>query len=329
MRSFAASDTLIRMSTRASPADEKRPSEPFRTSAAVRLLLPARMVQVCGNAGDRFVFSPLFLALLVLILLLLTACPAHAESVAMRREHGIFVVPVLVNRQITLGFIVDSGAADVTIPADVVSTLIRAGTIAPTDYRDVVQGQLADGSVTSSQEIRLRSLRIGRLEIRNVNAMVTPSAGSLLLGESFLTRLPSWTVDNQHHLLILGAGKSESDWQLLGRSHNGGVTLYVDMSSIRGSNLRSVWLKAVYAPHTERGIGDKSEKWVDHEFLRDEFDCVERKDRSERDVWYYEDGSESEAPHWAESPRWEAVIPESAASKEMQMVCGDAASPGR
>ena len=38
---------------------------------------------------------------------------------------GSFVVPVLVNGEITLNFIVDSGAADVSIPGDVVSTLIE------------------------------------------------------------------------------------------------------------------------------------------------------------------------------------------------------------
>jgi hypothetical protein len=45
------------------------------------------------------------------------------------------VVPVLINDAITLDFVVDSGAADVSIPADVVSTLIRTKTIGPSDFR--------------------------------------------------------------------------------------------------------------------------------------------------------------------------------------------------
>ncbi len=45
-----------------------------------------------------------------------------------------FVVPVTINGQITLDFIVDSGAADVNIPADVVMTLIRTGTITDNDF---------------------------------------------------------------------------------------------------------------------------------------------------------------------------------------------------
>ena len=38
-------------------------------------------------------------------------------------EGGTFVVPVRINDQITLKFVIDSGASDVSVPADVVMTL--------------------------------------------------------------------------------------------------------------------------------------------------------------------------------------------------------------
>jgi predicted aspartyl protease len=50
-----------------------------------------------------------------------------AESIPLSMQGGTFVIPVLINGQITLNFTIDSGAADVSIPADVVSTLIRTG----------------------------------------------------------------------------------------------------------------------------------------------------------------------------------------------------------
>jgi hypothetical protein len=50
-------------------------------------------------------------------------------SVPMQIEGGTYVVPVLINGAITLDFVVDSGAADVSIPADVVSTLMRTKTL--------------------------------------------------------------------------------------------------------------------------------------------------------------------------------------------------------
>ena len=57
----------------------------------------------------------------------LVPAPANADIViSMRRVGGINVVPVLINDAITLYFVVDSGAADVSIPANVVSRLALA-----------------------------------------------------------------------------------------------------------------------------------------------------------------------------------------------------------
>ena len=47
--------------------------------------------------------------------------------VTMIESGGVYHVPVLINDILKLDFIVDSGAADVTIPADVVLTLVRTG----------------------------------------------------------------------------------------------------------------------------------------------------------------------------------------------------------
>lgn len=63
----------------------------------------------------------------VLVALLLACGAAHAESIPIIREHGTFLVPVVINDKITLNFTIDSGAGDISIPADVFSTLTRAG----------------------------------------------------------------------------------------------------------------------------------------------------------------------------------------------------------
>jgi tetratricopeptide (TPR) repeat protein len=55
--------------------------------------------------------------------------PEGPTAVPMIPEGGTFVVPVRINDQITLKFVIDSGAADVSVPADVVMTLLRTGTI--------------------------------------------------------------------------------------------------------------------------------------------------------------------------------------------------------
>ena len=59
----------------------------------------------------------------------------------------------LINDAITLDFIVDSGAADVTIPADVVLTLMRTKTLKETDFLGEQTYVLADGSKVSFADI--------------------------------------------------------------------------------------------------------------------------------------------------------------------------------
>jgi len=146
--------------------------------------------------------------------LLLAGGVVQAESIPLFSEHGTFVVPVVINGKITLNFTIDSGAADVSIPADVFSTLVRAGTIAKTDLLDQQVYRLADGSEQRSQRFRIRSLRVGQVELRGVVASVAPAAGTLLLGQSFLQKLTYWSIDNKRHLLIINetsdSGSTES-----------------------------------------------------------------------------------------------------------------------
>ena len=138
----------------------------------------------------------------ILLALLLVCGAAQAESIPLIREHGTFVVPVVINDKMTLNFTIDSGASDVSIPADVFSTLTRTGTVTKSDFLDKQVYELADGSRQTSQRFRIRSLRIGNLELRAVIASVAPSAGTLLLGQSFLSRLKSWSIDNDRQLLV-------------------------------------------------------------------------------------------------------------------------------
>jgi predicted aspartyl protease len=112
-------------------------------------------------------------------------------------------VPVTINGQLTLKFLVDSGAADVSIPADVVMTLIRTETISDADFLGKQNYTLADGSTVPSQRFVIRSLKVGDKTLENVTGSIAPVAGGLLLGQSFLSRFQSWAMDNQRQALIL------------------------------------------------------------------------------------------------------------------------------
>jgi hypothetical protein len=128
---------------------------------------------------------------------------ASQELVAMEKEGGVYVVPVRLNGAITLNAIIDSGAADVSIPSDVVSTLIRTKTISEEDFLGIQTYVLADGSKVPSPRFRIRSLKVGNKTIENVPAGIASGKADILLGQSFLSRFKSWSIDNDRHVLIL------------------------------------------------------------------------------------------------------------------------------
>ena len=113
-------------------------------------------------------------------------------------------MPVKINRVITLDFILDSGASEVCIPADVAMTLLRAHTIEKADFLPGKSFTLADGSVVRSERFIIRELEMDGIKISNVPAMISSVRGDLLLGQSFLQRLDSWAIDNKRHALIIG-----------------------------------------------------------------------------------------------------------------------------
>jgi clan AA aspartic protease (TIGR02281 family) len=128
----------------------------------------------------------------------INAAPMQAAQgrVPLKMDGGTFVVPVQINGTMTLDFVIDSGAADVSVPADVVSTLIRTGTIREPDFIGENTYVLADGSKTKSPTFTIRTLRVGNTVLENVRGSVASSQGSLLLGQSFLNRFKSWSIDN-------------------------------------------------------------------------------------------------------------------------------------
>ena len=124
-------------------------------------------------------------------------------GVPVKKFGGTFTVPVHINGVITLDFMIDSGASDVSIPADVVSTLIRTGSIKTSDFTGEQIYRLADGSTVPSATFVIRSLKVGDRSLENVTASVAAIEGSLLLGQSFLNRFRSWSIDNERQMLIL------------------------------------------------------------------------------------------------------------------------------
>ena len=134
----------------------------------------------------------------------ITTVPSgHSEVPLTRNGAGALLVPVTINNALRLNFTIDSGATDVTIPADVVSTLIRTVTLREDDFLGERTYRLADGSTVPSQTFRIRVLKVGDREIENVMGSVADVKGSLLLGQSFLKQFRSWSINNDRQVLTL------------------------------------------------------------------------------------------------------------------------------
>ena len=189
--------------------------------------------------------------------MLLFSGAAHSESIPLIHAHGTLQVPVVINGKVSLDFTIDSGATDVSIPASIFSNLVRDGIVSSEDLLDKRMYKLADGSGEISQRFRIRSLRVGKLEVRDVIASVGDSGGLLLLGQSFLSRLKSWSIDNEQQALLItqsttsrsplivphaNDGHGTGDWVRISAPNEPLAELYVNTASFRGNgNLRSLW----------------------------------------------------------------------------------------
>jgi hypothetical protein len=140
------------------------------------------------------------ISIMLKIVLPITATPrwGSVHKAALPRR-----VPVRINDALTLNFTLDSGASDVLIPADAVMTLLRTETLSLSDFIGAKTYVLADGSKLPSMRFRLRELRVGGHRLENVTASAGPPTSEPLLGQSFLSRSRSSTLDNRRHVLVL------------------------------------------------------------------------------------------------------------------------------
>lgn len=177
---------------------------------------------------------------LSICMIFLATAPAAAMEIALEQRGDIYTLPVLVNGVLTLNFILDSGASEVVIPSNYVSVLLHAGTITAKDYLPGKSFRLADGSLIRSSRFKIRELNIRGYKIFDVPGVVSPITGPPLLGQSFLNRVESWTLDNRAHKLILngptqtGAAAPDSQSQpqsVGGKSGRGG-----DKTALPGSS---------------------------------------------------------------------------------------------
>jgi hypothetical protein len=128
--------------------------------------------------------------------------PPHPDDeAAITNDAGVKTVLGIINDALRVHLQIDSGASLVQVSPRIVTRLMQLG--APVEFVSLGSFQLADGSTTFSPIIRLRSLTIGAVTVENVLASEGMDDSAVLLGQSFLERLASWSIDNARGVLVL------------------------------------------------------------------------------------------------------------------------------
>lgn len=126
------------------------------------------------------------------------------EEIKLKYQNGVYLVPTRLNNVLTMDFVLDLGASDVSISPDIFLVLYRAGTIKESDFIGQQTYKFADGSTAKSNVFNIRSIQIGNKEVTNVRASISNSIQApLLLGQSAMKKFGSYRIDNSQRLLII------------------------------------------------------------------------------------------------------------------------------
>jgi clan AA aspartic protease (TIGR02281 family) len=111
----------------------------------------------------------------------------NSDTINFEFEGGVPTVPVTLNGTLTIHAVVDSGAAAVTLS----DKIARQLGIAPGPNDRITQMVTADGTVAQVHVMVIKSIRLGKFSVDDIECMVQPDNGKntdTLLGGTFLRR---------------------------------------------------------------------------------------------------------------------------------------------
>jgi aspartyl protease family protein len=116
--------------------------------------------------------------------MVLTAVPTAAQTVCIRATDGAFVLDVVLNGSVTVRGTLDTGASDLILLCD------HAARVLDLFKGPVVELQTAGGRQVA-HDAKIKSLRLGAIELLDVPALIVQQAGPCraLVGVSVLKRL--------------------------------------------------------------------------------------------------------------------------------------------
>lgn len=121
-----------------------------------------------------------------------------------RNNGGTIEVPVTINGSERAIFMVDSGASDVMIPRSLARRLAANGSLTKADYLSTATYVIANGAHVEAARYTLHALTIAGHTVTDVRCSVGNDEDTLLLGQSFLRKFPSFSINNARGVLVLG-----------------------------------------------------------------------------------------------------------------------------
>ncbi|MBK8723403.1 MAG: retroviral-like aspartic protease family protein [Saprospiraceae bacterium] len=142
-----------------------------------------------------------------IILIIYVINTSTAQTVIkMEKIGGVYVLPCEVNG-LSLRFIFDTGASDVSISLTEALFMLKNGYLSDNDLKGTEYYRIANGDVAEGTEIILREIKIGNLKMHNIKASVVHELSApLLLGQSALSKLGKIEFDYSTNTLTIKNG---------------------------------------------------------------------------------------------------------------------------
>lgn len=122
-------------------------------------------------------------------------------KVRMEKAGGVYLVPIKVNG-LDLKFIFDTGASSICLSSAEALVMLRQGQITQDDFVGQQQFQDATGGISVGTIIRLHTVEIGGIVLRDVEANIVDNIQApLLLGQTALSKFGRVTIDYDNNII--------------------------------------------------------------------------------------------------------------------------------
>jgi uncharacterized protein (TIGR02145 family) len=141
---------------------------------------------------------------LILLLLFSISKIAFSQTVIqMKKVGGVSIIPCKVNG-LSLSFIFDTGASDVTISLTEAQFMFKNGYLTKEDIIGTSKYTDANGDISEGVNINLREIEIQGLKLYNIKAAIVNNLDApLLLGQSAISKLGKIELDLQNNILTI------------------------------------------------------------------------------------------------------------------------------